>query len=587
MKLRKMLYGLILLMLGCFVLASCVNDEEGPCLPDGETRVLFSLELQDNAQTRAGTETWNSYNPKDTGVEYDNYINLAGVQMLLFNAGDGAYVGKLGSMTYTQSGENKYQFIGTAPKDANQQPLSAGEYKFVVLANCASITSISNITDLNTAPFNLFADSGNTEYIPMWGILKTNLTLVAGNRQELGTISLLRAMSKVTVKLQAKEGATGDPLRGYSLQKITVSNYNKSGYIVPTGASTAATTKELNLDASLNAYVSAGTDKEFTAGQDAKELTFYLPEYDNIGTTESPATPAKLTVYLTKDVEVEGQDDPTTVEFNAPIQFCDYYTSGDNQGKPDTTKPYNIIRNHWYQFNIYSVSDDGALYVKPTVADWFNGPALSYKIDMSTSMRLFDSWLYRYDTDGQYGWGGSDADAAYNHWNESHMVVSSGRGTATETEPVAGRPLHSPMIQLVTSATAGSFELYIDNEDFEIVQANKNETGVVTSYTTSTDGTLTITAGVNKYTYFYIVPKEGDAPANPEAKVFLYYNDTALGKQEVTFNNNSLPGYSDDSAEIWVYYVSESAYEAGKIDDDNVFMRMYYQDVNNPLVPVE
>ena len=106
MKLRTMLYGLTL-MLGCFVLASCVNDEEGPCLPDGKTEVLFSLVLQDNAQTRTGNETWNSYKPSETGVEYDNYIELAKVQMLLFNASTGAYVGKLGSLTYTQSGKNK------------------------------------------------------------------------------------------------------------------------------------------------------------------------------------------------------------------------------------------------------------------------------------------------------------------------------------------------------------------------------------------------------------------------------------------------------------------------------------------------
>lgn len=569
MKLIKMLYGLTL-MLGCFVLASCVNDEEGPCLPDGKTEVHFSLVLQDNTKgtTRTGDETWNNYNPKDTGVEYDNYIDLDNVQMLLFNASTGVYAGPLGSMTYSKSGENTYKYIGTAPTD-----LAAGEYKFVVLANCAAAgltAGTSTIADLDTKTFNLLAESGNTQYIPMWGVLKASLTLIAGNRQELGTINLLRAFSKVTVKLEAKEGATGNPLRDYSLKKVVVSNYNKSGYITPSGAATATTTKELNLDASLHAYASAGTDKEFAPASGATELTFYLPEYDN------STTPAELTVTLTKKV---GEK---TVEFTAPIQFCDYVDGV----VPETPTRYNIIRNHWYQFNIYSVSDDGALYVKPTVADWFNGPALTYKIDMSTSMRLFDSWLYRYDTDGQYGWGGSDADAAYNHWNESHMVVSSGRGTATEAEHIAGRPLHSPMIQLVTSATAGSFELYIDNEDFEIVQANKNETGVVTSYTTSTDGTLTITAGVNKYTYFYIVPKEGEAPANPEAKVFLYYNDTALGKQEVTFNNNSLPGYSDDSAEIWVYYVSETAYEAGKIGD-NEFMRMYYQDVNHPLVPVE
>ena len=139
----------------------------------------------------------------------------------------------------------------------------------------------------------------------------------------------------------------------------------------------------------------------------------------------------------------------------------------------------------------------------------------------------------------------------------------------------------------MTTASAGSFELYIDNEDFEIVKANKNETGVVTSYTTSSDGTLTIAAGEDVYTYFYIVPKEEVTPSNPVAKVFLYYNDTALGKLEMPFNYGSLPGYSDDSSEIWAYYVSEDAYEAGQIDDDNKFMRMYYQDVKNPLVPVE
>ena len=99
-------------MLGCFVLASCVNDEEGPCLPDGKTNVLFSLVLQDNTKgtTRAGNETWNNYNPKDTGVSYDNYIDLDNVQMLLFK-NDGSFAGKLKDLTYSQTGENTYQYI--------------------------------------------------------------------------------------------------------------------------------------------------------------------------------------------------------------------------------------------------------------------------------------------------------------------------------------------------------------------------------------------------------------------------------------------------------------------------------------------
>lgn len=564
MKLRKFLYGLTL-MLGCFAFAACVNDEDGQCLSDGktQTQVLFSLSLKENtkAVTRAGSETWNNYDPKDLGVEYDNYIDLDNVQMLLFEASSGDYAGTLGSLTYSKTGENKYEYIGTAPAD-----IAVGDYKFVVLANCADsglTVGTSKIADLDNLTYNLFAESGNSEYIPMWGVLKASLTLVAGSRQEIGTIHLLRAVSKVTVKLEAQEGATGNPLRGYSLEKVALSNFNKSGYVTPTGAATAETTTELNLDASLHAYASAGTDKEFAvAAAGDTELTFYLPEYEN--TTTTTTTPAVLTVYLTKKVGDK------TISFNARIQFCDY-----EEGKPKEGTAYNIIRNHNYQFQIYSVSDDGELYVKPTVADWNDATPLVYTIDMSTSMRLFDSWLYRYDTDGNY-----------TNWNESHMVVSSGRGTATEAELVAGRPLRSPQIQLVTSASAGSFELYVDNDKFEIIQAVKNDVGVVTSYVASTNGTLAISNGMDRYTYFYIVPKD-DATFGAEdsvvAKVFLYYNDPALGQQEVTFNNSSLPGYSDDSAEIWAYYVPAEQYDAGKIDDDNAFRKMYYQDANHPL----
>ena len=47
----------------------------------------------------------------------------------------------------------------------------------------------------------------------------------------------------------------------------------------------------------------------------------------------------------------------------------------------------------------------------------------------------------------------------------------------------------------------------------------------------------------------------------------------------MTFNNNALPGYSDDSSEIWAYYFPANEYNiTGKL-------KMYYQDYNHPLVP--
>ena len=234
----------------------------------------------------------------------------------------------------------------------------------------------------------------------------------------------------------------------------------------------------------------------------------------------------------------------------------------------------NFHRNH--SWLVYSYFQGGKLFVNPTVADWIDTTDLEYTLKMNTNMRLFDSWLYRYDTDGDI-----TADN-YTDWSTSHMAVSSGRVAASATEPVAGRPLRAPQIQLVTTGD-GTFELTVDNSDFEIVRANKNTTGTVTSYEASVNGVLTIAAGDDVYTYFYIVPKEGVTPANPEAKVTLIYNDPVLGPQKVTFNYNSLPGYSDDSSEIWAYYLAPTDYKytAGRT------LRMYFQDYNHPLVPTE
>ncbi len=92
------------------------------------------------------------------------------------------------------------------------------------------------------------------------------------------------------------------------------------------------------------------------------------------------------------------------------------------------------------------------------------------------------------------------------------------------------------------------------------------------------------------YTYFYIVPKatitSTNPPANRVAKVSLVYNDPVLGPVKVTFNYSTLPGYSDDSSEIWAYYFPADDYriirDANNKPDK---LRMYYQDYNNPLVP--
>ena len=264
--------------------------------------------------------------------------------------------------------------------------------------------------------------------------------------------------------------------------------------------------------------------------------------------------------------QADSLTEPRSVDFEMAAP-----TEATETNPADPTQDF--ARNHvWI---VYCYFEGGKLYVKPTVAPWNDVDPLNYTLKMSTQLRLFDSWLYRYDTvDQDY--------TNWTNWAGSHMVVSDGKITeATEAEPVTGRPLRSPQIQLVTTGEY-SFDLTLDNTaNFEIIKAVKNDAGEVVEYAVSNSGKLNISEGDNVYTYFYIAPKDNVTWTNENrvAKVSLIYNDEVVAPQKVTFNYNSLPGYSDDSSEIWVYYVDEDDYNIdGKI-------KMYYQDYNNPLVP--
>lgn len=343
MKQRMILYGLTL-MLGCFVLASCVNEDEGPCLSSNgsKAQVLFSLVLPDNAQTReeGDPETWGNYDPKESGVGYDNQINPAGVQMLLFKGNE--YAGKLKDLTYTIPSENVYNYIGTAPDD-----LVSGDYKFVILANAPTITPAS-FDDENFA--NLaFTYLGGTSLpnIPMWGTKgvteETTLTVKAGTRHDIGKISLLRAVSKVTVKIDERITA----LSGYSLKEVTVDKYNNNGYVLPSAYATVTETTELEIeDESLHANESSqGTKKKYSAAEGAKELTFYLPEYNNA----SKDATLSVVLNLTEEEENEEGEPIVTVEeltFPSSIEFKDYVGDGHY---------FDIVRNHHYIFTIKEV----------------------------------------------------------------------------------------------------------------------------------------------------------------------------------------------------------------------------------------
>ncbi len=570
----------------------CANDGDG--IFEGDT-VPMTLYLQ-----ASGAHQTRAYIEELAAEETESNINTA--QVWFF---DGET-----PISYATSNSNKVTI------NVPQAAINKGTVDAYIIANAggalsATLGENSTLAEIQAAtlaatqfgtatPVTNVPDAG----LPMSRIVK-GLELTQGGevKPNLGEIEITRAVSKILFAFGMYDGDLGDII-GISLDGGQIADKE---YILAVDPATNAADYTTPYLGDLKSNITAGSYEAAELIFGAKTGTTPLVANADIFTTETDDNPSNYTWvnWITKsDIAPLSDKEKVSHYYTAITPFTThkvYLRESDKKLKgtiyyrlssdataevktvtfemdPESTVQ-DFARNHvWI---VYSYFEGGKLYVKPTVADWINTPELEYTMKMSTSMRLFDSWLYRYDTDGKDyfaldSWG----DPLWSsNWETSHMAVSSGRvETPVAPEVVAGRPLRSPQIQLVTTGV-GTFDLVVDNSDFEIVRANKNDIGVVTSYDTSSEGKLTIAAGDDVHTYFYIVPVEGVTPAEPVAKVSLIYNDPVLGPQRVTFNNNALPGYSDDSSEIWAYYVAPDDYNiTGKL-------KMYYQDAYNPLVP--
>lgn len=548
--------------------------------------------------------------PAEDMVPLSFYLQTAGSQQTR------AYIGDLAAETEAESAINDvkvwiYQngecVAFTENIAANKvttsvaQSVLGGTVDVYIIANAKSagleaLDGSASLADLNQATIDVskFSAAAPVTDVPEDGlpmsIIKKGCTINAENiPATLQEIKVTRAVSKIYFAFGMYDGDFGE------IVSITLNGeqISKSEYILPVDYAADAADYTSPYWGDLQTNIKAADGYEASAitfqGTEGAALfansTIYKTTTDENpadytwenwsaenGTTAAQQYYSAIAPFVKQKVYLRESDKKLkgTISYRMTTEDGATAKTIDFEMDPASTIQ-DFARNHvWI---VYSYFEGGKLYVKPTVVDWIDAPVLDYEMKMSTQMRLFDSWLYRYDTvDQDY--------TNWTNWAGSHMVVSEGRiTTATETETVVGRPIRSPQIQLLTTGVTGSsFELTVDNSDFEIVQAVKDNDGKVTAYTASTDGVLTIPAGDDVYTYFYVVPKAG-TPANPVAKVSLIYNDPVLGPQKVTFNYNSLPGYSDDSSEIWVYYVPADQYN---ITDK---LKMYFQDNNNPLVP--
>lgn len=333
------------------LLSACGQEQDGLAVADesaASVQVSFTLTTASgNASTRVGTD--------EPGTGYENYIDITNnnFRFLLFDKDNNTFVYSFTPQSVTPAGASgeyaqTYEVEGEMPEE-----YADFNYKVVVLANWPDypdandlIIDRTTIVDIcsayayqYTAPFV----PSEEQLIPFYGVATINNTLRPDISTNLGSIDLLRALCKVEVKCSAD---------GFTLKEVKLNKYSTKGMCAP--LKVYNNTKEdwekyeqihLPIDNTLGtSLLLSNPDGTFIA---------YVPEYNNAVLKDS-----YLEVTLTDANNKE-------VTLKSPNIYFKNYTDG----SPVDGSDYDLIRNHWYQFDITKVND-GKLKLEYRVLLW-------------------------------------------------------------------------------------------------------------------------------------------------------------------------------------------------------------------------
>lgn len=288
---------------------------------------------------------------EDTGTyAYDNQIDPADLRVILYDSSTHAFLGQVESMSVIRINTNTYQFIG-------QLNLEAGvgsnlNCNIMVFANCGDIATMTNkgsSSSLQNLTYNYLpaafaptAAEAQKKYIPMWGVKSTSIQITKGSREDLGSILLLRSMTKISVSLDSA-------VLDWSLNSVQQVGYTTTGLLLPSSYQSMTTTTYMNSPSIPTGTTIVTTPINYSAVTTGREYVIYIPEYKNINATQ------KTTIQLNLKRNSDSK--------NYILYFKDY--SG-----TDTTMPgeWDLVRNYYYQFKITGISEDIKLYY--TVEAW-------------------------------------------------------------------------------------------------------------------------------------------------------------------------------------------------------------------------
>lgn len=342
----KHLHHILLALLAILTMAACADDDSGSKQDSKDVQITFTIALNNVVATRAANEGWDDYDPSDPGTAAERTINTDDLVIAVYNgAGTLLYNIKDIVCTRTTDDATTYSVTGFIPDDAGVDVEAIR--KVTVLANSGKPDP--DFTALADHTFTL--SDATKRYIPMWGVKSFTTALKRGISNDLGQIDMLRALAKIDLALTDEMADLH-----YTIGTVTLTGYNTTGYTAPAGFTGVSNTTDLRFKNTFKEFRSLPDAANFAnnvidlTGTDGRNSRVtYVPEFDNSNATEA----AYLTVQLLHYGEPEGT---YTVYF------------GDYSGTAAPTTYYNIVRNHYYHFEVLKGSAGIEIHVKNT--DW-------------------------------------------------------------------------------------------------------------------------------------------------------------------------------------------------------------------------
>ena len=361
----------------------------------GTVRIQFSLDM--DGTRAAADETWgttiNTNGNRVIGNDYENKIDLGRLQVFLFDA-NGRYMGEVGGLTLNPSNSSSYTYtftgevtvkgvdvtnVGGVKKLVGYTIMVTANYEGYINGNLA--VTQNYIFDYIAANYHPNANGVANSYIPMWGMLKTDIplhedraTATTAAASNPVNIYMLRSLAKIEVNMLAN---------GFNLTGAKLNKHNNKGYILPNKNQgtknsyfTYNSTSEFLTSSSANPYTSTDGELPLYSETADKKYVIYVPEYANTG--------GDLEIQLTITDASSGNE--LQKEGGYKIIHGNY-----SEGKPvdDGTTP--VVRNHYYQYNINKVENGVDAEITLTVTPWsVNQSTVDYLNEVSVEQII--SW---------------------------------------------------------------------------------------------------------------------------------------------------------------------------------------------------